>query len=626
MSGRATRAGRSLSIVIADAEPARLGWLQDSLRPLGDVHLVAAGSELLDRVDDRIRAGAAGPYVLIVGERCTDMARGEVLAALATRSEELERDNASVFLCARNNRRLQLADVPEELPIQYTLDERISADDIRALIERAVELRSGDEATFEDRQAAARMTQILDVARAVSRLGDLTEVTDALRAAVADVTGAERSYCLFHDSERGILWSESSGDERADDMGAFVGLSGFAARTGEPVYAPIARDDPRYLPAVDDPDGSGAESIIAQPIADRDGNVHVVLVAVRASSPFDHGHRRLLVELATHTSGHIHQLALRTEAEAILSVDREEMFRQEAIDAYVTRGRSGDVVRVSPPWVRSAYWLLLVLLAAGAVYLIVGRVDEYSVGPSVVRMSGRSEVTAHVAGTVSSVAVSAGQRVRAGEVLVRLYDADEKAELDRVKEDLDAQLRARMLDPGDVATRQAVSSLRAQWQRARARLEERTVRAPRAGTVVDIRARESQHVSPGELIAALVDDDPQLSVIAFLPGADRPKLHPGMSLRMELAGYRYAYQDLVIDKVSDEIIGPAEARRYLGPRLADGIPVVGSVVIVEAKLPARHFEAHGERYPYYDGMLGRAEIRTRDRRIIVALIPPLEEL
>ena len=73
-------------------------------------------------------------------------------------------------------------------------------------------------------------------------------------------------------------------------------------------------------------------------------------------------------------------------------------------------------------------------------------------------------------------------------------------------------------------------------------------------------------------------------MVAFLPGEDRPLLKRGMPLRLEVQGYRYAYQQLTVDSVGDEVVGPAEARRYLGDEIADAVQFTGPVVKVEAHL------------------------------------------
>jgi len=42
-------------------------------------------------------------------------------------------------------------------------------------------------------------------------------------------------------------------------------------------------------------------------------------------------------------------------------------------------------------------------------------------------------------------------------------------------------------------------------------------------------------------------------------------------MRLELTGYRYAYRDVAIQSVGDEIVGPAEVRQYLGQEIADAV-------------------------------------------------------
>ena len=122
---------------------------------------------------------------------------------------------------------------------------------------------------------------------------------------------------------------------------------------------------------------------------------------------------------------------------------------------------------------------------------------------------------------------------------------------------------------------------------------------------------------------SIVGDGAQLTVIAMLPGSDRPLLRPGAPLRLELAGFRYAYIDLVIESIGDEVVGPAEVKRFLGADIADAVPVGGPVVLVRARLPAATFRQRGRELRYYDGMLGTVEARLRSESILVTLIPGL---
>jgi hypothetical protein len=99
-----------------------------------------------------------------------------------------------------------------------------------------------------------------------------------------------------------------------------------------------------------------------------------------------------------------------------------------------------------------------------------------------------------------------------------------------------------------------------------------------------------------------------------------------MDLRFEVQGYEYAYLHLAVDSVSGEIVGPAEARRYLGPVLGDVVAVAGPVVLVKARLEQDVFEAGGRTYAFHDGLYGRAEVAVRDDRILLSLFPRFKVL
>ena len=110
-----------------------------------------------------------------------------------------------------------------------------------------------------------------------------------------------------------------------------------------------------------------------------------------------------------------------------------------------------------------------------------------------------------------------------------------------------------------------------------------------------------------------------------MPGSYRPALKPGMAVRFEVAGYRYAYQHVTVDSVGDEVVGPAEAQRYLGTAQADSVALPGPVVVVKARLP-RTFEAEGGTFRYHPGMQGKAEIRVSSEPILLVLVLALKGL
>ena len=83
---------------------------------------------------------------------------------------------------------------------------------------------------------------------------------------------------------------------------------------------------------------------------------------------------------------------------------------------------------------------------------------------------------------------------------------------------------------------------------------------------------------------------------------------------------------LTVESIGDEVVGPAEAKRFLGPGIGDAVPLTGSVVFVTARLPAPSFEADGRTYAYHDGILGTAEVRVRSEKVLFALVPALRAL
>jgi membrane fusion protein (multidrug efflux system) len=302
------------------------------------------------------------------------------------------------------------------------------------------------------------------------------------------------------------------------------------------------------------------------------------------------------------------------------------LFREEALEHHAGRGDEGQLLRLSLGWTRWAFRALALVVTAAIVYAAVGTIHEYATGPAVVRVEDRADLTATFAGTVASVAVRPGQHVAAGEPLVQFVADEESAELARVDKEFELELIRVMRDPADLAARQSLTTLRAQKDHAAARLDQRIVHAQRAGVVSDLRIRPGQHLAAGDLILSIVGDDAPVSLVAVLPGRYRPALHPGMSLRFELDGYRYQYQELVIESVADDVVGPAEVRRYLGPDAADTVALTGPLVLVRARLPARSFSVDGKTYAFFDGLPGRADVRVRTEPILLTLVPALKGL
>lgn len=474
-----------------------------------------------------------------------------------------------------------------------------------------------------DNPADARDAQI--VLQATKKLATATDLASTEAMAIenlVELVDADRAYCLYYDAEDAALWSETRRD--GEPMPAIAGLAAWAARVGQPAVAPAIGEDARFFGAVDDPQADSGDHLVAQPILGADRLVHaVVVVARRVNRPmFKDGELRLLRRFAQLAAPVLDQLSIHVHSEAVLEQAAEDnpLFRRAALQAS-SAPTWGDVVRVSPGWISWAYWVLVALLVGAGVFTAVGRVSTYSSGPAIVRSTARMPIAARNGGIVVALDVSPGDRVAAGAAIARLDDSDQRAAVDRLQREFETQLRNHMLDPGDLTADSALRTIRHDLDGAKTSLDERVIHAPVAGVIGDVRARSSQRLEPGDVIATVVDSNEALEVIALLPGEDRPQLAPGMTVRLELAGYRYAYQAFAIENVSQDVIAPAEAKRVLGAEVADGLALPGPVVIVRGKLAKPEFTVDGRTLRYHDGMVGTAEVRVRSEPIVYALLP-----
>lgn len=488
----------------------------------------------------------------------------------------------------------------------------------------------GDE---DERRRAAFARQLLAAAQSILSQSQPPKVARAAAEAVEDLVRADRGYCLLYDRATDTLWEPPRDADLEEERRetAAVGLVSFVLRTGTPLILDRLGSDPRFDREADDPKAQGGERFLAVPVPSTDGRVLAVLAAVRAAEerPFSEEDLQTLSLLAEQAAPAFAQLGLAdATGEGLPSA---ALFREEAVEYHQVGFRSeGDVLRVDPGWMRWTYRLLVAALVGGLLFCALARIREYASGPAVVRLAGRSDLTATSDGTVSQIAVAPGQRVAAGQMLVRFYGAREAAELARIDRELELQLVNRLRDPSDAGAEQALISLRAQRELARSNLAEREVRAPAAGMVSDLRVRVGQRILPGQTLLSLArgpgrpGDPSKPLVVALLPGEFRPLLKPGMPLRLELQGYRYAFQHVIVDSVGDEVVGPAEAQRSLGEQVADAVQITGPVVRVEAHLTSDTFEAEGRVRRYHDGMWGKAEVRVRSEPVLVALVPALK--
>ena len=611
---------RQLNVLIADSDPRKVQWLAQCLGGRGDVGTTSHGSAALVALD-RHEVG-----VLIVGRQLRDMAGETLLAAVQDRNRHRQPGRRVAMIV--DGPAATTALERDESGVYYVLQDGVPANDVRAIVKGAIGERKAEQRPqVASATVAVQLRAVLDAAHRLAVQRDLAGATRAIVAAAMELAGAARARCLFYEGSSGTLWAEGE----ATEISAALGLGGFAARTGRPVVVARGERDPRYSRSADDPLGQGSERLLAQPLAGPDGHIHAVLIAVRDRRQAEFGQRELslLATFAEYSRSAIHQLSLRADAEHVIEERQGEdnaVFSREAVEARGQRGQYGALINVAPPWVPWCYRGMMALVVAVLAYLYIGTVDQHSTGRAVIRMSGRIEVAAPLAGAITSIRVAPGQRVVAGEVLASYADEEQRAALARAASDFETQLRNRLLDPTNESASQALQQARLRKEAASAELHERELRAHQDGVVSGVRIRAGQHVQPGDVILSLVAGDGELTMVAFLPGADRPQLAVGQRLQLSLDGYEYVDSNLTIDSISADVLGPAEARRYLGPQLADVVRMPSTVVRVEARLPAATFTARDRLFHFHDGMQGSAQVRVSSERIVAELIPGLKGL
>ncbi len=140
--------------------------------------------------------------------------------------------------------------------------------------------------------------------------------------------------------------------------------------------------------------------------------------------------------------------------------------------------------------------------------------------------------------------------------------------------------------------------------------------------VLGVFGRVSEYAS-GPAVVRLVPGAPA-EILAALPGNYRPLLAEGATMRLELQGFSYQYQDLRIEEIDEALLAPRELRERTGEGLAERLTAAAPVVLVRARVPSGVFETEGGRLPYFHGMQGAVSVRVKSERIVATLIPGLK--
>jgi hypothetical protein len=461
-------------------------------------------------------------------------------------------------------------------------------------IARPLAIPVGD-ATASDNAA------MLELVRRVALQRDLPNVVGVLSLGASELTAASIAVAVV--GADASIWSPRSADLRVAASVVQLEIVAKIARGTQHAVTPRALVIPCGSPT---PNGTTVALIAHRP----------------ATAPeFEAREAHVLASIAVQVAPIIRGFLIdHANKAAIEAADKGGLFRAEALKQARQGNADGKPIFLTPGWVKWAYPSILALIVALIVAAALIEVPSYSTGSAIVVMGGERVTCPNGGGTVDEVLVTPGQTVTKGDILVRLTASDEQANLRQIDSEWRAAQATFLFDPADPTALAQLSSIAGARDRVLSSVDNRAIRATRDGIVNDVRVHNGDLLIPGAPVLAIVDPDAQPSIIAFLPGSDRPRLGVDMTLQVQLAGYSKSREEAVITEVGAEVIGPTAARKYLGETVGDALPLHANNVIVRAKLPGRTFEAAGKTYEYHDGMTALAEVRVESRSFLKTLV------
>lgn len=172
------------------------------------------------------------------------------------------------------------------------------------------------------------------------------------------------------------------------------------------------------------------------------------------------------------------------------------------------------------------------------------------------------ELTSETSGEITQISFDSGDKVRAGQLLLVLNDELEQAsrqnqtaslELAQILFDRDRALVEQKSIPQTQfdRSRADLERARAQLSETEARLDNKRIEAPFAGTMGIRRVDVGDYLSPGAVIATLQDHS-ELEIDFTVPARYVPKLRAGLNVAVRV--------DAFDDRVFDAVVAAVDAR------------------------------------------------------------------
>jgi membrane fusion protein, multidrug efflux system len=318
-----------------------------------------------------------------------------------------------------------------------------------------------------------------------------------------------------------------------------------------------------------------------------------------------------------------------------LARDKGSLYRPEALDHHRKRGSEGVVADLSPRWVRSAYPMLIVSIAAAFAFAFFIKVPTYSSGKGVVQYHGeRANATA--AGIVANVFVAIGGVVKKGDAIAKLTSQSEESELHRAETEDNIAIASYLVDPTDEQTRKGLAAAHAAHRHAQEAVDQRIVRAPCDGVVTELHVTEGRPLNFGDEIALISKENDLPFIKAYMPGNDISQIQekvkdPETEAQIELKGYTKGRERGKITMVAATSISSTEMHKQLGEAYDSAVSTggaqdAGMYAEIMVELKKKTFRYHDQDLAYSAGMQVDIEIKLDQKRFLFQLLPDLSHI
>lgn len=255
----------------------------------------------------------------------------------------------------------------------YLAPEGIKSEDLRSLVVCGVRnFALLAERAPDPLGADAESTDcVLDLCARLPMQTDLASAGRLLIEAGRKLLQAKMVQCFVYNRDTETLTPADASESDRWTYSAASGLVAFVARTGERICMEKIGIDPRYDSDIDAPAEMNNARFLAEPILGPRGLPAGVITALRSGeqASFSGEETRLIELLAECSAPTFNQILLQSRLQSLLTKQaagaNSGMFRPEALDYHVRSwDQQGDVLKVTPVWLRRAFWVILALFSA----------------------------------------------------------------------------------------------------------------------------------------------------------------------------------------------------------------------------------------------------------------------